>query len=121
MSASRRDRDIRKLRQIAKAKNALFTCPCSRKEAATVRLSVRFVALQAEFDALFLRYGNNPSIFKDSMRAGSKRNAAKKALHILKRNRKRSVKQKFRSKLGKTIHVKDTQVSDQAHSLEAAR
>lgn len=99
MSTSERDRDLWKLRQLTKAKNALFAVPCSPEQEAAVRKSARFIALQAEFDALFQKYGNNSSIFKENERAGSKRNVTKKIKDAVTRSAKRSAKQKQRSEI----------------------
>jgi hypothetical protein len=123
MSASQRDKNIRKLRQIAKAKKALFNRPCSVAEEAVVRLSAPFVALQTEFDSLFQRYGNNPSIFKDDERAGSKRKVMKKIKDAVKRSGKRSLKQIHQTELGKAMSTEDVKPGIQsrsAQSLDAA-
>ncbi len=109
MSTSERDKDLWKLRQLTKAKNELFTYPCSQEEAAAVRGSARFVALQAEFDALFQKYGNNPSIFKDNERAGSKRGVTKKIRAAVNRGAKRSEKQKQRTEAAKQLEQEDAQ------------
>ena len=109
MSTSERDKDIWKLRQLTKAKNELFAYPCSQEEEAAVRRSAKFVALQAEFDALFQQYGNNPSIFKESERAGSKRGVTKKIRAAGNRSAKRSEKQKQRTEAAKQLEEEDAQ------------
>lgn len=117
MSASQRDQDIRKLRQIAKAKNALFNRPCSIAEESAVRMSAPFLALQTEFDSLFRRYGNNPSIFKEDERAGSKRQVAKKIKDAVKRSSKRSLKQEHQTELGKAMSTEDVKPGTQTRRV----
>jgi hypothetical protein len=94
MSDSERDKDIWKMRQISKRKNELFTKPCSLEDEKKVRGSNEYRILQEEFDTLFTKYGNNPLIFKDDARAGSRRDGALRIKTTIKRASKRSAKQK---------------------------
>ena len=93
MSHSKRDSDLRKMRQLAQAKSALIPQPCPSEEVEKIRLTPAYVALQADFDRLFAKYGFNPDIFKDNERAGSKRVVTRKIKDVVKRNDKRSEKQ----------------------------
>jgi hypothetical protein len=96
MSRSERDSDIRKLRRLSQAKNALVPTPCSAQEAERVRCSAAYQALQSAFDELFAKYGSNPEIFKDNERAGSKRAVTRKIKNAVRRGAKRSAKQRLR-------------------------
>jgi hypothetical protein len=61
--------------------------------------SAPYQALQREFDRLFAKYGSNPDIFKDYERSGSKRAVTRKIKDAVRRNDKRSSKQRLRSEL----------------------
>ncbi len=65
--------------------------------------SADYVAMQAEFDQLFAKYGSNPNIFKDNERAGSKRSVAKKIKQAVKRSDKRSARNRLHSELSSPI------------------
>lgn len=102
MSLSKRDRDLRKLRQLAKARNALFPGPCSRQEEAAVRGSAEFRALQAEYDALAIKYTYNEYnafLNINNYRDNSRRNATKRRKEAARRSAKRTAKQKSRAEV----------------------
>ncbi|MEZ4404912.1 MAG: hypothetical protein R3A52_00260 [Polyangiales bacterium] len=99
MSQSNRDRDLRRLRQLAKARNALFPRPCSRQEEAAVRGSAEFRALQAEVDALLAKYAHNASLNSHGDRANSRRDAARRRKEAARRRVKRSMKQEERAEV----------------------
>ncbi|PTU73460.1 hypothetical protein [Pseudomonas mangrovi] len=94
MSASERDQDLWEMREISKTKRALFPRPCSPEQEQCIRSSEQYKSLQAKFDAIFIKYGNNPNIFKDSERANSKRNSGKIIKCTVNRSKKRAEKQK---------------------------
>lgn len=95
------------MRLLTKAKNELFTYPCSKEEAVAVRGFTRFMAVQAEFDVLIQKYGNNPYIIKDSERAGSKPVVTKKIRAAVDRNKKRSEKQRTRTEVPMQLAPED--------------
>lgn len=99
MSHSDRDSDVRKLRQLARAKSALIPQPCSAEEVERIKRSPAYLALQADFDRLFEKYGFNPDIFNDNERSGSKRAVTRKIKDAVKRSSKRSDKQRVRRDL----------------------
>lgn len=82
------------MRKISKAQKALFPRPCSPEQEQCIRSSEQYKSLQAKFDAIFIKYGNNPNIFKDSERANSKRNSGKTIKCTVHRSQKRAEKQK---------------------------
>ena len=61
--------------------------------------SPEYLALQAEFNRLFEKYGFNPEIFKENERAGSKRAVTRKIKDAIRRNEKRSEKQSLSREL----------------------
>ncbi|MFL9998927.1 hypothetical protein PQR34_47115 [Paraburkholderia sediminicola] len=97
MSTSERDKDIWKMRQLSKRKNALFTYPCSAEEGTRVRGSQQYLSLQAEFDRLHAKYGFNTLIFNDNARKNSRRHAARRIETSIKRASKRAAKQQDRA------------------------
>ena len=97
MSHSERDDDLRRLRELKNAMNALIPVPCSIAEDQGIRQTPSYRMLEVEFDRIFGKYGFNPSIFKDSERAGSKRNAAKQIKQSAKRRELRAVVRSVRS------------------------
>jgi hypothetical protein len=94
MGTSERDKDLWKLKQLHQAKSALFPIPCTPAEESRVRNSAEFLQLQAEFDAIFAKYGFNPDIFKE--RSGSKRDVLLKIKDAVRRSKKRSAKNQER-------------------------
>lgn len=109
MSHSERDNDIRKLRQLFRAKSALVPVPCTLEQCERIYRSPAYRRLQAEFEQLFSKYGFNPDIFKDNERAGSKRDVTKKIKDALRRKTKRSSKQRLglRREVSAQINVND--------------
>jgi hypothetical protein len=97
MSTSERDNDLWQLRQLHLQRSALFPVPCTPEEESRIRSSDDYLRIQAEFDAIFSKYGFNPNIFKE--RAGSKRGVLAKIKDAVRRNAKRSSKQKERQKV----------------------
>lgn len=96
MSHSTRDIDLRRMRQLARAKSELIPKPCSADVADSIMRSPAYSELQAKFDQIFAKYGCNPSIFHDSERAGSKRAVGRKIKEAARRNEKRAEKQRAR-------------------------
>lgn len=99
MSRSTRENDIRKLRKLGQAKSALIPLPCPSERVAEIIGTPAYMALQQEFDRLFVKYGCNPDIFKDNERAGSKRVVTKKIKDAIRRSDKRSEKQSMRNEV----------------------
>ncbi|OYU45485.1 MAG: hypothetical protein CFE44_07265 [Burkholderiales bacterium PBB4] len=93
MGHSERDKDLRKMRQLAHAKSALIPKPCPLEDADRIMRSAAYVKLQTDFDRLFAKYGFNAEIFKDNERAGSKRTVTRKIKNAVRRSEKRSEKQ----------------------------
>jgi hypothetical protein len=94
MSTSERDQDLWEMRKISKAQRALFPRPCSPEQEQLIRSSEQYKSLQAKFDAIFIKYGKNTNIFKDSERANSKRSSGKNIKFAVYRSQKRAEKQK---------------------------
>jgi hypothetical protein len=90
MSHSERHDDLRRLRELKSAMNALIPVPCSIAEVEAIRQTADYRTLEIEFDRIFAKYGFNSAIFKDSERAGSKRNAARQIKRYAKRSAKRA-------------------------------
>ncbi|MCZ8257393.1 MAG: hypothetical protein O9327_17215, partial [Polaromonas sp.] len=81
--------------------------PAPTAAPAAGRGSPRVMALQAEFDVLIQKYGNNPYIIKDSERVGSKRVVTKKIRAAVDRNKKRSEKQRTRTEVQMQLAPED--------------